>query len=53
MLGREKLAIKATAGQLLVIYHAEPGSGSAEKLALLASLASSTEADAADAVYQG
>ena len=53
VLGREKLAIKATAGQLLVIYHAEPGSGSAEKLALLASLASSTEADAGDAVYQG
>jgi transcriptional regulator with XRE-family HTH domain len=53
VLGREKLAIKATSGQLLVIYHAEPGSGSAEKLALLASLASSTEADAGDAVYQG
>jgi len=39
-LRREKLAIGGTAGQMLVIYHAEPGSPSAEKLAILASLAS-------------
>jgi len=38
-LGREKLAITGTDGQLLVIYHAEPATSSAEKLALLASLA--------------
>jgi transcriptional regulator with XRE-family HTH domain len=41
MLSREKLAITGTDGQLLVIYHAQPGTGSAEKLALLASLAQS------------
>ncbi|WEO77411.1 helix-turn-helix transcriptional regulator [Cryobacterium sp. SO2] len=34
---REKLAITGTAGQLLVIYHAQPGTSSADKLALLAS----------------
>jgi hypothetical protein len=39
-LSREKLIIGGTAGQLLVIYHAQPGTGSAEKLALLGSLAS-------------
>jgi hypothetical protein len=42
MLSREKLAITGTEGQLLVIYHAQPGTSSAEKLALLASLANST-----------
>jgi transcriptional regulator with XRE-family HTH domain len=36
---REKLAITGTAGQLLVIYHAEPGTEHADKLALLASYA--------------
>jgi transcriptional regulator with XRE-family HTH domain len=40
-LSREKLAIGGSPGQLLVVYHAEPGTSSAEKLALLASLASS------------
>jgi transcriptional regulator with XRE-family HTH domain len=39
-LGREKLVIGGAEGQLLAIYHAEPGTSSAEKLALLASLAS-------------
>jgi transcriptional regulator with XRE-family HTH domain len=34
---REKLAIPGTDGMMLVIYHAEPGSEGAEKLALLAS----------------
>ena len=38
-LSREKLTIGGTEGQLLVIYHARPGTGSAEKMALLASLA--------------
>jgi transcriptional regulator with XRE-family HTH domain len=42
MLNREKLAITGTEGQLLVIYHAQPGTSSAEKLVLLASLANST-----------
>jgi hypothetical protein len=37
---REKLAIGGTEGQLLVIYHAQPGTSSAEKLGLLASLVS-------------
>jgi transcriptional regulator with XRE-family HTH domain len=43
-LSREKLAITGTEGQLLVIYHGQPGTSSAEKLALLASLANSTTA---------
>lgn len=38
-LGREKLAVSGARGQMLVIYHAQPGTGSADKLALLASLA--------------
>jgi hypothetical protein len=38
-LRREKLPIGDSAGQLLVIYHAEPGSESARSLALLGSLA--------------
>jgi transcriptional regulator with XRE-family HTH domain len=38
-LSREKLAISGADGQLLVLYHAQPGTPSAEKLALLASLA--------------
>ncbi len=47
---REKLGIGGTGGQLLVIYHAEPGTASAEKLALLASLASSTAIAAPDRI---
>jgi transcriptional regulator with XRE-family HTH domain len=39
-LSREKLAIGGAEGQLLAIYHAQPGTSSAEKLGLLASLAS-------------
>ena len=38
-LSREKLQISGTDGQMLVIYHAVPGTSSAEKLALLGSLA--------------
>jgi transcriptional regulator with XRE-family HTH domain len=38
-LNREKLAINGTGGQILAIYHADAGSGNAEKLALLASYA--------------
>jgi hypothetical protein len=37
-LRREKLPIGGTDGQLLVIYHAEPGSESERSLALLGSL---------------
>jgi transcriptional regulator with XRE-family HTH domain len=37
-LGREKLAISGAEGQMLVVYHAQPGTSSAEKLALLDSL---------------
>jgi len=33
---REKLGVSGTEGMMLVVYHAEPGSESAEKLALLA-----------------
>jgi hypothetical protein len=47
---REKLAITGTEGQLLVIYHAKPGTSSAEKLALLASLATPAVTVARDAV---
>jgi transcriptional regulator with XRE-family HTH domain len=35
----EKLAISGAPGQTLVVYHAEPGTSSAEKLTLLAALA--------------
>lgn len=35
-LNREKLAIGGTAGQLLVLYHADPGTADADKLSLLA-----------------
>ena len=38
-LSREKLAIVGVTRQMLVIYHAEPGTESSDKLALLASLA--------------
>jgi transcriptional regulator with XRE-family HTH domain len=38
----EKLAIGGSEGQVLVVFHAEPGSSSAEKLALLGSLASTS-----------
>lgn len=38
-LDREKLAISGTDGMMLVAYHPEPGTASAEKLALLASMA--------------
>ncbi|WP_426514088.1 helix-turn-helix domain-containing protein [Dactylosporangium sp. McL0621] len=38
-LRREKLSIGDSGGQLLVVYHAEPGSDSARALALLGSLA--------------
>ena len=40
-LNREKLMIGGTDGQLLAIYHAEPGTSSAEKLSLLASYSTS------------
>jgi hypothetical protein len=36
-LNREKLSIGGTAGQMLVIYHPDAGTDSADKLALLAS----------------
>jgi transcriptional regulator with XRE-family HTH domain len=38
-LRREKLSVGDSGGQLLVLYHAEPGSDSARSLALLGSLA--------------
>jgi transcriptional regulator with XRE-family HTH domain len=41
-LSREKLAVGGAEGQLFVIYHAQPGTSSGEKLALLASLARPT-----------
>jgi hypothetical protein len=37
-LGLSKLAIEGTDGLMLVVHHAEPGTTSAERLALLASL---------------
>jgi transcriptional regulator with XRE-family HTH domain len=48
-LRREKLSIGDSGGQLLVIYHAEPGSESARSLALLRSLAATEQAMAAEA----
>ncbi|MGH3152788.1 MAG: helix-turn-helix domain-containing protein [Streptosporangiaceae bacterium] len=45
----EKLSVGDSGGQLLVIYHAEPGSDSARSLALLGSLAATDEAAAARA----
>ncbi len=47
---REKLAIGGAEGQLLVVYHAQPGTSSAEKLGLLASLTSPTATVARDAI---
>ncbi|MEV0038820.1 helix-turn-helix transcriptional regulator [Streptomyces sp. NPDC050804] len=40
----EKLSVNGTEGQLLVVYHAEPGSPAAEGLALLSTIAASTDA---------
>jgi transcriptional regulator with XRE-family HTH domain len=48
-LRREKLPIGDSGGQLLVIYHAEPGSASARSLARLGSLAATDTAPAAGA----
>ncbi len=44
-LRREKLPIGDSGGQLLVIYHAEPGSESARALARLGSLAAASESE--------
>jgi transcriptional regulator with XRE-family HTH domain len=44
-LRHEKLPLPATDRQILVIYHAEPGSPTAERLALLASLAADPAQD--------
>jgi len=51
-LRREKLAIGDSGGQLLVLYHAEPGSDSARSLALLGSLAA-TDLTATDLTAAG
>jgi hypothetical protein len=40
VLTRNRLSITSAHGQFLLVYHAEPGTGSAEKLTLLASLTS-------------
>jgi transcriptional regulator with XRE-family HTH domain len=48
-LRREKLDIAATDGQQLVIYHAAPGTDSAQALALLGSIAATARRDAATA----
>ena len=47
ILAYEELAITADPGQILMIYTAEPGSASAERLSLLASWASTETADTA------
>jgi transcriptional regulator with XRE-family HTH domain len=46
-LNREKLAVGGTAGQLLVVYHADQGTVNAEKLSLLASYSDSAYRTAA------
>jgi transcriptional regulator with XRE-family HTH domain len=51
-LRREKLPIGESGGQLLVIYHAEPGTESARSLALLGSLAATDEAEAAGGIHR-
>jgi len=43
-LRREKLLVPSTAGQILVVHHAEPGTDSARSLALLGSLAATSPA---------
>ena len=40
-----KLAVEGTEGQVLVVYHAEPGTDAAERLSLLASLAADPRPD--------
>jgi transcriptional regulator with XRE-family HTH domain len=45
----EKLAISGAPGQTLVVYHARPGTSSAEKLTLLATLADQPDSAAAAA----
>jgi transcriptional regulator with XRE-family HTH domain len=52
-LSREKLAIGGAQGQLLAIYHAQPGTSSAEKLGLLASLASPTASAPTTVAHDG
>ena len=52
-LSREKLAIGGAEGQLLVVYHAQPGTSSAEKMALLASLVSPTASTPASVAHEG
>src|SRR5450755_4413804 len=52
-LSREKLAIGGAEGQLLAVYHAQPGTSSAEKLGLLASLASPTASAPATVAHDG
>lgn len=52
-LRREKLSIGDSGGQLLVIYHAEPGSDSARSQALPGSLAAIGAADEAAAAGPG
>ncbi|WP_433089283.1 helix-turn-helix domain-containing protein [Dactylosporangium sp. CA-052675] len=49
-LRREKLVIGDSGGQLLVVYHAEPGSDSARALALLGSLAAPAPVERGSAV---
>ncbi|MFI6267997.1 MmyB family transcriptional regulator [Micromonospora zamorensis] len=49
----DKLAVAGADGQLLVIYHAEPGTESARSLALLGSIAASTRDDTPDSLRPG
>ncbi|MGI5525259.1 helix-turn-helix domain-containing protein [Micromonospora sp. CA-259024] len=49
----DKLAVAGADGQLLVIYHAEPGTESARLLALLGSIAASTQDDIPDSLRPG
>ncbi|MFI0815184.1 helix-turn-helix transcriptional regulator [Streptomyces sp. NPDC021098] len=52
-LSHEKLPLPDTDRQMLVIYHAEPGTPSAERLALLASLAAAPAQDTMPAAPDG
>lgn len=52
-LDREKLAVAGTDGIMLVIYHAQPGTESAERLALLGSVTSPSSGPAARPSLRG
>jgi len=49
---REKLLISGTEGQLMVLYHAQPGTSSGDQLALLISMSATNNASADDVTLE-